>query len=167
MGRDGDFPLTRHLPHVRGAVKSVRAARLRTKSGRGQPHSKTLARSHGRLYLREVLECGCPLPLSLGPAMVIDIINRIPSNSFVKASKTKSRSASHGTAFFSRSDYEVASAVKDLPQPQLWRGWKTTRRSDSRAEKVQFRRGEKKNYVGRCGFIRVYPGSADSLKFGV
>jgi hypothetical protein len=33
-------------------------------SGRGQPHSKTLARFSARLYFRKVEECGCPLPLS-------------------------------------------------------------------------------------------------------
>src|SRR6267154_1527439 len=33
------------------------------KSGRGQPHSKTLARIPARNSIREVLECGCPLPL--------------------------------------------------------------------------------------------------------
>jgi hypothetical protein len=32
-------------------------------SGRGQPHSKTLARFRKWRYLRKVLECGCPLPL--------------------------------------------------------------------------------------------------------
>src|SRR5437870_2625251 len=34
-------------------------------SGRGQPHSKTLARLLACHSVREVLECGCPLPLSL------------------------------------------------------------------------------------------------------
>jgi hypothetical protein len=34
------------------------------KSGRGQPHSKTLPRLMERKILRQVLECGCPLPLS-------------------------------------------------------------------------------------------------------
>jgi len=34
-------------------------------SGRGQPHSKTLSRRIARCSFREVLECGCPLPLSL------------------------------------------------------------------------------------------------------
>jgi hypothetical protein len=33
------------------------------KSGRGQPHSKTLARFSARCFFRKVLECGCPLPL--------------------------------------------------------------------------------------------------------
>jgi hypothetical protein len=33
-------------------------------SGRGQPHSKTLARHPMRQKTRSVLECGCPLPLS-------------------------------------------------------------------------------------------------------
>src|SRR6266850_5467967 len=32
-------------------------------SGRGQPHSKTLSRWIARYSFREVLECGCPLPL--------------------------------------------------------------------------------------------------------
>ena len=32
-------------------------------SGRGQPHSKTLSRRIARPSFREVLECGCPLPL--------------------------------------------------------------------------------------------------------
>jgi len=35
-------------------------------SGRGQPHSKTLARCLAHYSVREVLECGCPLPLSAG-----------------------------------------------------------------------------------------------------
>src|SRR2546425_8894595 len=34
------------------------------KSGRGQPHSKTLARGAKSRCIRQVLECGCPLPLS-------------------------------------------------------------------------------------------------------
>src|SRR6266581_261454 len=34
-------------------------------SGRGQPHSKTLSRGVARHFFREVLECGCPLPLFL------------------------------------------------------------------------------------------------------
>jgi hypothetical protein len=33
-------------------------------SGRGQPHSKTLARLSARWFFRKVLECGCRLPLS-------------------------------------------------------------------------------------------------------
>jgi hypothetical protein len=39
----------------------------RSKSGRGQPHSKTLSRWIACQSFREVLECGCPLPLSLLP----------------------------------------------------------------------------------------------------
>jgi hypothetical protein len=35
-----------------------------SESGRGQPHSKTLARHPLRPKTRSVLECGCPLPLS-------------------------------------------------------------------------------------------------------
>src|SRR5689334_22173636 len=35
-----------------------------SQSGRGQPHSKTLSRRNARRSFREVLECGCPLPLS-------------------------------------------------------------------------------------------------------
>jgi hypothetical protein len=35
----------------------------RSQSGRGQPHSKTLPRRITRYSFREVLECGCPLPL--------------------------------------------------------------------------------------------------------
>ena len=38
-------------------------------SGSGQPHSKTLARASGRSAFREVLECGCPLPLWSAPAL--------------------------------------------------------------------------------------------------
>src|SRR5882762_11711972 len=34
-----------------------------SESGRGQPHSKTLSRWFARRSVREVLECGCPLPL--------------------------------------------------------------------------------------------------------
>src|SRR5947209_5640774 len=37
----------------------------RSQSGRGQPHSKTLSRPIARCSVREVLECGCPLPLSV------------------------------------------------------------------------------------------------------
>jgi hypothetical protein len=36
-------------------------------SGKGQPHSKTLLRRIACDFFREVLECGCPLPLSLLP----------------------------------------------------------------------------------------------------
>jgi hypothetical protein len=36
-----------------------------TESGIGLPHSKTLSRQRARHLFREVLECGCPLPLSL------------------------------------------------------------------------------------------------------
>jgi len=32
-------------------------------SGKGQPRSKTLSRRIARDSYREVLECGCPLPL--------------------------------------------------------------------------------------------------------
>src|SRR5438876_5974630 len=37
------------------------------KSGRGQPHSKTLRKHPGCVARASVLECGCPLPLSLEP----------------------------------------------------------------------------------------------------
>jgi len=37
-------------------------------SGRGQPHSKTLSRGRGPNHLRQVLECGCPVPLSASPS---------------------------------------------------------------------------------------------------
>jgi hypothetical protein len=40
------------------------ACGLQKESGIGLPHSKTLARCFGSQYLRQVLECGCPLPLS-------------------------------------------------------------------------------------------------------
>src|SRR5437867_2934636 len=36
-------------------------------SGRGQPHSKTSRRHPGCVARASVLECGCPLPLSLEP----------------------------------------------------------------------------------------------------
>src|SRR2546427_4901148 len=36
-----------------------------SESGRGQPHSKTLARATQPGCFRKVLECGCPLPLFL------------------------------------------------------------------------------------------------------
>ncbi len=39
------------------------------KSGRGQPHSRTLSRVIGAHYFRQVLECGCPLPLWLYGSM--------------------------------------------------------------------------------------------------
>jgi hypothetical protein len=34
-------------------------------SDRGEPHSKTLSRRIARNSFREVLKCGCPLPLFL------------------------------------------------------------------------------------------------------
>src|SRR5215510_11203000 len=37
-----------------------------SQSGRGQPHSRTLSRRIACYSFREVLECGCPLPLSFG-----------------------------------------------------------------------------------------------------
>jgi hypothetical protein len=45
-----------------GVIKRTDPARY-LESGRGQPHSKTLARFPARYLIREVLECGCPLPL--------------------------------------------------------------------------------------------------------
>jgi hypothetical protein len=47
-----------HLPRI------VRLPTNGGQSGGGQPHSKTLPRWTARLSFREVLECGCPLPLS-------------------------------------------------------------------------------------------------------
>src|SRR5436309_8586876 len=41
-----------------------------SESGRGQPHSKTLARATQPGCFREVLECGCPLPLFLTANML-------------------------------------------------------------------------------------------------
>jgi hypothetical protein len=38
---------------------------IERQSGREQPHSKTLSRQIARCSFREVLECGCPLPLLL------------------------------------------------------------------------------------------------------
>jgi hypothetical protein len=37
------------------------------KSGRGQPHSMTLAPVIGSQSFRQVLDCGCPPPLSAKP----------------------------------------------------------------------------------------------------
>src|SRR5437899_9045390 len=37
------------------------------KSGRGQPHSKTSRKHPGCVARASVVECGCPLPLSLEP----------------------------------------------------------------------------------------------------
>src|SRR5262249_42642708 len=50
---------------VNSANGMIRSPANRGQSGRGQPHSKTLTRRIARHSLREVLECGCPLPLSL------------------------------------------------------------------------------------------------------
>src|SRR6266850_6692330 len=47
------------------AVADFRLPTNEGQSGRGQPHSKTLSRGIARRSFREVLECGCPLPLSL------------------------------------------------------------------------------------------------------
>jgi len=44
-------------------VLVIACTHRRYESGRGQPHSKTLARFSARYFLRKVLECGCPLPL--------------------------------------------------------------------------------------------------------
>src|SRR5205809_3919872 len=49
-----------------GCDCNVRSAlRGSSESGRGQPHSTTLARATQPGCFREVLECGCPLPLFL------------------------------------------------------------------------------------------------------
>ena len=49
-------------------------ARFASQSGRGQPHSKTLARPPMRQKTRSVLECGCPLPLLSPPRKVMAIL---------------------------------------------------------------------------------------------
>src|SRR5207247_11459578 len=54
-----------HRPGVHPDNATTRAAK--SKSGRGQPHSKTLREELECAKIRKVLECGCPLPLSLGP----------------------------------------------------------------------------------------------------
>ena len=46
------------------------------KSGRGQPHSKTLARPPTPWKSRGVLECGCPLPLWLAAVAKVHVIRR-------------------------------------------------------------------------------------------
>jgi hypothetical protein len=48
---------------VERELPPVGLAFRRNESGRGQPHSKTLSRRIARHSFREVLECGCPLPL--------------------------------------------------------------------------------------------------------
>src|SRR6266436_6390442 len=52
---------------------ALRVLDNRHKSGRGQPHSKTLARRLTCCSLREVLECGCPLPLFMNRKIATDI----------------------------------------------------------------------------------------------
>jgi hypothetical protein len=47
-----------------------------TKSGIGLPHSKTLPRWIARLFFREVVECGSPMPLSFLAA------GGVPGNAF-------------------------------------------------------------------------------------
>src|ERR1051326_149476 len=37
--------------------------RQRVRAGLAKPHSKTLRAIGGRIFFRQVLECGCPLPL--------------------------------------------------------------------------------------------------------
>jgi len=59
---------SRVRPEVMGSI------RLR-KSGRGQPHSKTLARLSTHLFIREVVECGSPMPLSLLPSIRIPYLD--------------------------------------------------------------------------------------------
>jgi len=55
MGRaEVNFLARPQSPAIGGAAQS----------GRGQPHSRTLSRRIMHQYLRKVLECGCPLPLS-------------------------------------------------------------------------------------------------------
>ena len=47
-----------------GGKRSATPLSFGHKSGMGLSHSKTLPRSIARHSLREVLECGCPMPLS-------------------------------------------------------------------------------------------------------
>jgi hypothetical protein len=55
-----------------GAALSARS--VANDSGRGQPHSKTLPREPKRYGIRQVLECGCPLPLSTTVGSVVLIL---------------------------------------------------------------------------------------------
>jgi len=54
-----------HSSSIERHEAKERAAHVdgRNESGMGLPHSKTLSRRIARHSLREVLECGCPLPL--------------------------------------------------------------------------------------------------------
>jgi hypothetical protein len=45
------------------------------KSGTGLPHSKTLARNPESVSVRQVLECGSPVPLFPDPGGVTDYSN--------------------------------------------------------------------------------------------
>ena len=45
-------------------------------SGRGQPHSTTSRKGDAQQMSRSVVECGCPLPLSLDEVRVADTFNR-------------------------------------------------------------------------------------------
>jgi hypothetical protein len=51
------------FPPARPGYRLIAQVRDTRESGRGQPHSKTLARFSARCLFRKVLECGCPLPL--------------------------------------------------------------------------------------------------------
>src|SRR5437764_306390 len=50
-------------------LKLSRTGTRRGESGRGQPHSTTLRDICCASQFREVVECGCPLPLSIKPGM--------------------------------------------------------------------------------------------------
>src|SRR5436309_3663196 len=63
------------------------------KSGRGQPHSKTSRKHSGCVARASVLECGCPLPLSLEPLSADRTLQSHPvgyDKSFEKSSQPAS-----------------------------------------------------------------------------
>src|SRR5947207_12695868 len=68
-----------YVPPLQGAIKCV-AQHGESESGRGQPQSKTLRASRPLWKARQVLDCGCPLPLSAkpGPQDLYQSIGRRP-----------------------------------------------------------------------------------------
>jgi len=70
-----------HIPLPRWTRNNCSLPTNGGQSGRGQPHSKSLRKESRAIRRDSVLECGCPLPLSLlSRALTATFIGRMPLN---------------------------------------------------------------------------------------